>query len=59
MFQSAQKLAGIGVTIAEAVAYVSSGVYGTWGELGLINGTLIIVQLSFAGILVILLDELL
>ena len=59
MFQSAQKLAGIGVTIAEAVAYVSSGVYGTWGELGLINGILIIVQLSFAGILVILLDELL
>lgn len=38
---------------------MSSGVYGTWGELGLINGILIIGQLVAAGVLVILLDELL
>ncbi len=33
--------------------------YGTYGELGVVNSVLIISQLFFAGILVLLLDELL
>jgi protein transport protein SEC61 subunit alpha len=59
LFQSAQKLAGLLVTLGEAVAYVSSGVYGTWAQLGVINAVLIVAQLFFAGVLVMLLDELL
>merc|ERR1712139_643414 len=43
----------------EAVAYVMSGMYGDLREMGAGNAILIIVQLFFAGIIVILLDELL
>ena len=50
---------GLAVTLGEAAAYVCSGNYGTWEELGLLNGILIIAQLFFAGVLVMLLDELL
>merc|ERR1711988_852458 len=42
-----------------AVAYVMSGMYGDLRELGAGNALLIIVQLFFAGIVVLLLDELL
>lgn len=59
LFQSAQKLAGLLVTVGESVAYVSSGVYGSFEQLGIFNATLIVIQLSFAGLLVMLLDELL
>lgn len=59
LFQQAQKLAGILVTLGESIAYVSSGVYGSFSELGIINSVLIVSQLFFAGILVLLLDELL
>lgn len=59
LFQQAQKLAGLLVTLGEAIAYVSSGVYGDFAELGLINATFIVAQLFFAGVLVLLLDELL
>jgi len=47
------------VTLGEAVAYVSSGVYGSMAEIGYFNAFLIVAQLFFAGTLVILLDELL
>ena len=46
------------ITIGEAVAYVLSGMYGDVQQLGALNAVLIIAQLVFAGILVILLDEL-
>ena len=46
------------ITIGEAVAYVLSGMYGDVEQIGALNATLIIIQLVFAGILVILLDEL-
>lgn len=59
LFNSAQKLAGLLVTLGEAVAYVSSGVYGDFSELGFINSIFIVAQLFFAGVLVLLLDELL
>lgn len=49
---------GIIITIGQAVAYVLSGMYGDVSRLG-INAVLIVIQLCVAGILVILLDELL
>lgn len=59
LFGGAQKLFGIIVTIAEAVAYVFSGAYGNVEDIGVGNAILIVLQLAFAGIIVILLDELL
>jgi len=59
LFQGAQKLFGIIITIGEAVAYVLSGMYGDIKDLGAGNAVLIITQLFFAGIIVIILDELL
>ena len=59
LFSGAQKLFGILITIGEAVAYVLSGMYGDLGTLGATNAILIIMQLFFAGVIVIILDELL
>lgn len=59
LFSGAQKLFGIVITVGEAVAYVLSGMYGDVTELGAGNCLLIILQLFLAGIVVILLDELL
>merc|ERR1712051_129109 len=46
-------------TMGEAVAYTMSGMYGDLRELGASSSLIIIMQLFFAGIIVILLDELL
>lgn len=59
LFNAAQKLLGIVITIGEAVAYVVSGMYGNINDIGAGNAILIILQLTFAGVLVITLDELL
>jgi len=59
LFGGAQKLFGMLITMGEAVAYVMSGMYGDLRELGAGNSILIILQLFFAGVIVILLDELL
>jgi protein transport protein SEC61 subunit alpha len=59
LFSGAQKLFGILITIGEAVAYVLSGMYGDVNDLGPFNAILIILQLFMAGIVVIILDELL
>merc|ERR1712166_1101983 len=59
LFSGAQKLFGLLITVGEAVAYVMSGMYGDLRQLGAGNAILIIVQLFFAGIIVIVLDELL
>jgi len=59
LFGGAQKLFGILITMGEAVAYVFSGMYGDVSEIGAGNAILIIMQLIFAGIIVIVLDELL
>eukprot|EP00466_Bigelowiella_natans_P006562 jgi/Bigna1/88151/estExt_fgenesh1_pg.C_280180 len=59
LFQGAQKLCGLLITIGEALAYVMSGMYGDVKELGAGNATLIILQLFFAGVIVLVLDELL
>jgi protein transport protein SEC61 subunit alpha len=44
------------MTFGQAMAYVMSGMYG---EVGIFNGFLLVVQLSMAGLIVIYLDELL
>jgi protein transport protein SEC61 subunit alpha len=59
LFQTATKVFGLLFTFAEASAYVFSGVYGTIAQLGYFNAILIIAQLTFAGIVVMLIDELL
>jgi protein transport protein SEC61 subunit alpha len=58
LYQGAQKLLAFLITMGEAVAYVMSGMYGDLRSLGFTNATLIITQLFFAGVVVILLDEL-
>jgi protein transport protein SEC61 subunit alpha len=57
LFQGAQKLFGMLITIGEAVAYVVSGMYGDVATIGVFNSILIILQLFFAGVIVIILDE--
>merc|ERR1711988_227011 len=59
LFSGAQKLFGLLITVGEAVAYVVSGMYGDVKDLGAGNAILIILQLSAAGVVVIVLDELL
>jgi len=59
LFNGAQKFVGILICIGQGTAYVLSGMYGDVGELGAGNAFLIVVQLLVAGIIVILLDELL
>lgn len=59
LFESATKLFGFLITIGEAVAYVLSGMYGDISNLGAVNAYLIIIQLIIAGVIVLLLDEIL
>merc|ERR1712032_1811732 len=59
LYQGAQKLFGMLITMGEAVAYVMSGMYGDLRELGAGNAILIISELFFAGVIVLTLDELL
>jgi protein transport protein SEC61 subunit alpha len=47
------------MTLGEAIVYVLSGMYGGVNEIGVFGCILIIAQLFFAGVIVILLDELL
>ena len=59
LFQGAQKLFGILITVGEAIAYVVSGMYGDLGTIGAGNALIIIAQLFCAGLIVLTLDELL
>jgi len=59
LFAGAQKLFGILITVGEAIAYVVSGMYGDLATMGAGNALLIIMQLFAAGMVVIILDELL
>lgn len=58
-FQTAQKLFAIILSIGQATVYVLTGMYGPPKTLGTGVCLLLILQLVFAGIIVILLDELL
>ncbi len=59
LFAGMQKLAGLVMTVVQAVAYVLTGMYGPIYELGAGNALIIVLQLFFAGVIVLLLDELL
>merc|ERR1712166_1509161 len=59
LFNGAQKLFGMVITAAQAVTYVMTGMYGEPSELGAGICLLIIIQLFCAGLIVLLLDELL
>lgn len=59
LFNGAQKLFGLVITIVEAVAYVVSGMYGEVSDIGFFFCSIIVLQLFCAGIICILLDELL
>jgi protein transport protein SEC61 subunit alpha len=59
LFKGAEKLVGMLITLGQAVAYVLSGMYGELSDLGAGNAILIIIQLFIAGLIVLILDELL
>lgn len=58
-FQTAQKLFAILLAVGQATVYVLTGMYGPPSSLGTGVCLLLVLQLVFAGIVVILLDELL
>ncbi len=47
------------ISVGQAVAYVYSGMYGPITDIGVGNGILIVIQLAIAGLVIILLDEML
>jgi protein transport protein SEC61 subunit alpha len=59
MFSGSQKVLAIFLTIFNSIAYLVGGAFGPMAQLGLQNAVLIFLQLLFAGIIIILLDELL
>eukprot|EP01061_Rhynchopus_euleeides_P031483 TRINITY_DN52156_c0_g1_i1.p2 TRINITY_DN52156_c0_g1~~TRINITY_DN52156_c0_g1_i1.p2 ORF type:complete len:478 (+),score=216.33 TRINITY_DN52156_c0_g1_i1:90-1523(+) len=59
LFAGAQKAFGLIITFVEAFAYVMSGMYGDVADMGIVTAMLIVVQLMVAGVICILLDELL
>jgi len=59
LFNGAQKLFGMIITVAQSIVYVMGGLYGEPSELGAGICLLIILQLFCAGLIVLLLDELL
>ena len=50
---------GMVITVGQAIVYVMSGLYGEPSEIGAGICLLIVVQLVIAGLIVLLLDELL
>jgi len=59
LLNTCEKLFGILMTVGEAVAYVMSGMYGQVWDIGIINASLLVIQLVVAGLIVLLLDEML
>ena len=59
MFSGAQKVLSMILTIFNAVAYIIGGAFGDPADLGIANITFVFLQLLFAGVIIILLDELL
>ena len=59
LYFAANKLLGMLITLGSALAYVLSGMYGDVRDLGAVTAILLIVQLSFAGMIVLTLDDLL
>ncbi|ERN00755.1 hypothetical protein AMTR_s00106p00132730 [Amborella trichopoda] len=59
LLNATQKFLGFTIAFSDAVAYVLSGNYGSVSQLGAKNSILIILQLFFASVIVLCLDELL
>jgi protein transport protein SEC61 subunit alpha len=59
LFSGAQKLFGMIMTLGQAVVYVLTGMYGDPSQMGTGICCLIVIQLFVAGLIVLLLDELL
>merc|ERR1712223_1858652 len=59
LFSGAQKLFGMIITVGQAIVYVMTGMYGVPSEMGMGVCLLIVIQLFIAGLIVLLLDELL
>ncbi|CEF67265.1 Protein transport protein Sec61 subunit alpha-like 1 [Strongyloides ratti] len=59
LFNGAQKLFGMLITVGQAIVYVASGMYGAPSEIGSGICLLIVIQLTIASLIVLLLDELL
>ena len=59
MFSGAQKVLSMILTIFNAIAYLIGGAFGDPADLGIANVTFVFLQLLFAGVIIILLDELL
>ncbi|KAI1708190.1 secY translocase domain-containing protein [Ditylenchus destructor] len=59
LFNGAQKLFGMVIIIGQAIVYAMSGMYGAPAEIGTGICLLIVIQLVIAGLIVLLLDELL
>ncbi|KAG5197897.1 protein transport protein Sec61 subunit alpha [Ovis aries] len=59
LFNGAQKLFGMTITIGQSIVYVMTGMYGDPSEMGAGVCLLITIQLFVAGLIVLLLDELL
>jgi protein transport protein SEC61 subunit alpha len=59
LFNGAQKLFGMIITVGQAIVYVMTGLYGDPAEIGLGICFLLVLQLCVAGLIVLLLDELL
>lgn len=59
LFNGAQKLFGLVITLGQAIVYVMTGMYGEPADLGTGICLLIIIQLFMSGLIVLLLDELL
>jgi len=59
MFSGSQKVMGMFMTIFQAIMYIVGGQFGDLATIGIVNAVLIFLQLMFAGLVVILLDEVL
>lgn len=59
LFNGAQKLFGMVITLGQGIVYVMTGMYGEPADIGAGVCLIIIIQLFVAGLIVLLLDELL
>lgn len=57
LFQAAKKICGILFTFVCSAAYVASGMYGPLSAIGNGNAALIVLQLTGAGVILLMLDE--
>ena len=59
LYEAATKVFGVLISFGEAIAYVFSGQYGDINNIGVINCMILIFELVFAGLMVMVLDEIL